>query len=174
MNFHPTYLSSSPPQRSKDVHTYTTLKLTFIITSNQSCASFDPVYFQIILMGTPVLRQDNVLDSRNVLMFQGHPCSQDPCQNGGRCIPELDSFICACLSGFSGERCQHSEYRCRPHDLSLKTHYESMRHRKWKHSNAFPAPVLGINVIVLCSKQYMRGWNHHSSWQLLWIIVNCS
>ncbi|XP_028266804.1 agrin isoform X2 [Parambassis ranga] len=65
---------------------------------------------KIILMGTPVLRQENVLDSRNVLMFQGHPCSQDPCQNGGRCSPQLDSYECVCLSGFSGGHCQHTIY----------------------------------------------------------------
>lgn len=61
-------------------------------------------------MGTPILREENTLRSSNVAMFQEHPCSQEPCHNGGRCNPQLDTYECVCLSGFSGGRCQNSEY----------------------------------------------------------------
>ncbi|XP_068997022.1 agrin isoform X2 [Embiotoca jacksoni] len=64
----------------------------------------------IILMGTPILREENALRSSNVAMFQGHPCSQEPCHNGGRCNPQLDTYECVCLSGFSGGRCQNTIY----------------------------------------------------------------
>uniref|UniRef100_A0A7N8X2P6 Agrin n=1 Tax=Mastacembelus armatus TaxID=205130 RepID=A0A7N8X2P6_9TELE len=65
---------------------------------------------KIILMGTPILREENALRSSNVAMFQDHPCSQDPCLNGGRCNPQLDAYECVCLSGFSGGDCQNSKY----------------------------------------------------------------
>lgn len=65
---------------------------------------------QIIMMGTPILREENALRSSNVAMFQDHPCSQEPCHNGGRCNPQLDTYECVCLSGFSGGHCQNSEY----------------------------------------------------------------
>lgn len=65
---------------------------------------------QITLMGTPILREDNALRSSNVAMFQDHPCSQEPCHNGGRCNPQLDVYECVCLSGFSGARCQNTIY----------------------------------------------------------------
>lgn len=64
---------------------------------------------QIVLMGTPVLTEDNVLRSSNVAMFQEHPCAQEPCHNGGQCNPHLDTYECVCLSGFSGGHCQSSE-----------------------------------------------------------------
>ncbi|XP_078110554.1 agrin isoform X1 [Sander vitreus] len=65
---------------------------------------------KIILMGTTILREENALRSSNIAMFQGHPCSQEPCHNGGRCNPMLDNYECACLSGFSGGRCQNTIY----------------------------------------------------------------
>lgn len=65
---------------------------------------------QIILMGTPILREENALRSSNVAMFQDHPCSQVPCDNGGRCNPQLDNYECVCLSGFSGASCQNTIY----------------------------------------------------------------
>uniref|UniRef100_A0A3Q3M346 Agrin n=1 Tax=Mastacembelus armatus TaxID=205130 RepID=A0A3Q3M346_9TELE len=65
---------------------------------------------KIILMGTPILREENALRSSNVAMFQDHPCSQDPCLNGGRCNPQLDAYECVCLSGFSGGDCQNTIY----------------------------------------------------------------
>ncbi|KAI9531181.1 hypothetical protein NQZ68_000676 [Dissostichus eleginoides] len=65
---------------------------------------------KIILMGTPILREENALRASNIDMFQEHACSQEPCQNGGRCNPMLDAYECVCLSGFSGGRCQNTIY----------------------------------------------------------------
>ncbi|XP_071370679.1 agrin-like, partial [Centroberyx affinis] len=65
---------------------------------------------KITLMGTPILKQENALHSSNVAMFQGHPCSQEPCHNGGRCNPQLDTYECVCLNGFSGGHCQNAIY----------------------------------------------------------------
>ncbi|XP_034447565.1 agrin isoform X9 [Hippoglossus hippoglossus] len=65
---------------------------------------------KIILMGTPILREENAQRSSNVAMFQHHPCSQDPCHNGGQCTPQLDTYECVCLNGFSGGHCQNTIY----------------------------------------------------------------
>lgn len=64
---------------------------------------------QITLMGTPILRQENALHSSDVAMFEGHPCSREPCHNGGRCNPLLESYECVCLLGFTGTHCQNSK-----------------------------------------------------------------
>lgn len=84
---------------------------TWFSSSSSSVFHFNPLFpcSQIVLMGTPVLREDNVLRSSNVAMFQEHPCAQEPCHNGGQCNPQLDTYECVCLSGFSGGHCQSSE-----------------------------------------------------------------
>ncbi|XP_077465267.1 agrin isoform X6 [Stigmatopora argus] len=65
---------------------------------------------KIILMGTPILREENALRSQNLAMFQEHPCSREPCHNGGRCNPQLDTYECVCLSGYTGGHCQNAIY----------------------------------------------------------------
>ncbi|XP_034551694.1 agrin isoform X2 [Notolabrus celidotus] len=65
---------------------------------------------KIILMGTPILREENAQRSSNIAMFTVHPCAQEPCHNGGRCNPQLDTYECVCLSGFSGVHCQNTIY----------------------------------------------------------------
>lgn len=35
-----------------------------------------------------------------------HPCSGDPCLNGGDCEPLHDAFMCHCKLGFSGPNCE--------------------------------------------------------------------
>ncbi|XP_051915635.1 agrin isoform X8 [Hippocampus zosterae] len=65
---------------------------------------------KIILMGTPILREENALRSQNLAMFQEHACSREPCHNGGRCNPQLDTYECVCLSGYSGGHCQNTIY----------------------------------------------------------------
>ncbi|XP_052338523.1 agrin-like isoform X4 [Oncorhynchus keta] len=63
---------------------------------------------KITLMGTPILRQENALHSSDVAMFKGHPCSWNPCHNGGLCNPMLESYECVCPHGFTGTACQNS------------------------------------------------------------------
>uniref|UniRef100_A0A8C7Y9E3 Agrin n=1 Tax=Oryzias sinensis TaxID=183150 RepID=A0A8C7Y9E3_9TELE len=60
---------------------------------------------KIMLMSDPVLKEENALSSSNVAMFHGHPCSQEPCQNGGRCNPMLATYECSCFPGYVGDNC---------------------------------------------------------------------
>ena len=33
-------------------------------------------------------------------------CCSNPCQNGGHCIDQLQSYVCECAAGFIGDHCQ--------------------------------------------------------------------
>uniref|UniRef100_A0A7M4E379 Agrin n=1 Tax=Crocodylus porosus TaxID=8502 RepID=A0A7M4E379_CROPO len=48
---------------------------------------------------------------RTISTFRSHPCTQkpNPCQNGGKCNPRLESYECACQRGFSGAHCEEGE-----------------------------------------------------------------
>lgn len=107
---------------------------------------------QIILMGTPILREENALRSSNVAMFQNHPCFQEPCHNGGRCNPQLDTYECVCLSGFSGGRCQNSKYLSHPWSYLLML----------KH-------ILMLNIFII-SAIGLRA-TCHGNVKLQWVIL---
>ena len=33
-------------------------------------------------------------------------CVSDPCENEGRCIDDINAFVCVCPIGFEGEMCE--------------------------------------------------------------------
>jgi len=35
-----------------------------------------------------------------------NPCLPNPCQNNGLCTPSGTSYVCACLTGYTGQRCE--------------------------------------------------------------------
>ena len=45
-----------------------------------------------------------------VLVLDINECASSPCTNGGACIDEIDRFTCECMSGFTGDQCETSEF----------------------------------------------------------------
>lgn len=41
-------------------------------------------------------------------------CSENPCQNGGTCVPGVDAHTCDCSPGFKGRRCELGKLRALP------------------------------------------------------------
>uniref|UniRef100_A0A8C6BYK7 Coagulation factor VII n=1 Tax=Monodon monoceros TaxID=40151 RepID=A0A8C6BYK7_MONMO len=39
----------------------------------------------------------------------GDQCASRPCQNGGSCEDQLQSYLCFCLDGFEGRNCETGE-----------------------------------------------------------------
>ena len=33
-------------------------------------------------------------------------CADEPCENGGTCVDQVDSFVCKCALGFEGDECE--------------------------------------------------------------------
>ena len=36
-------------------------------------------------------------------------CALGPCENGGSCIDDVNSYTCNCITGFIGEHCETGE-----------------------------------------------------------------
>lgn len=37
------------------------------------------------------------------------PCLSNPCEHGGNCLVQGDTFTCSCPAPFSGSKCQNGE-----------------------------------------------------------------
>ena len=44
----------------------------------------------------------------------GDPCEPDPCQNGGTCLAQDDSYLCSCQAGYQGDHCETDIDECEP------------------------------------------------------------
>ncbi|KAB0338116.1 hypothetical protein FD754_024799, partial [Muntiacus muntjak] len=50
----------------------------------------------------------------------GDQCASSPCQNGGSCEDQLQSYVCFCPDGFEGRNCETGE---EPGPRRLPTHH---------------------------------------------------
>lgn len=48
-------------------------------------------------------------NSRVCLPAKNSSCLPSPCENGGTCVVDGDSFSCVCKEGWEGATCSHSE-----------------------------------------------------------------
>lgn len=41
-------------------------------------------------------------------IYDGLPCpvSKNPCLNNGLCLPDLNNYVCQCLSNYEGKHCE--------------------------------------------------------------------
>ena len=44
------------------------------------------------------------------IMIGADPCAPNPCRNNGICMASGTTFVCSCLTGFSGQYCEIRKY----------------------------------------------------------------
>ena len=69
-----------------------------------------------------------------------NPCSKNPCENEGACIPlyHLDDFKCQCPSGLGGKKCEIIAGRCGSQNMSVRKYYVNAKRISEQRTNIFP------------------------------------
>ena len=60
---------------------------------------------QLVINGKPLRIMGSAMSGVN-LENCAHPCLRNPCDHGGECVPEMDSFKCHCPLGYRDSYCQ--------------------------------------------------------------------
>ncbi len=63
------------------------------------------MYLQLVVNERPLRIMGSAMSGVN-LENCAHPCLRNPCDHGGDCIPQLDSFKCHCPLGYRDPYCQ--------------------------------------------------------------------
>jgi len=70
------------------------------------CTYTSSVQCQTTLIGALNTSTQVVLSKYQAAVLCANPCKNNPCANKGVCTPNGFGYQCACLSGFSGVRCE--------------------------------------------------------------------
>ena len=54
-----------------------------------------------------LLRQS--LDSQKIREYRGAPCTENPCDNEGVCVPYFRKPVCSCARGYRGKYCKQRD-----------------------------------------------------------------
>ena len=64
---------------------------------------------RVVVNGRTLSLRDEALYGVNIADCP-HPCNNNPCGRGGKCEPQLHSYVCNCPLGMAGENCQQGEH----------------------------------------------------------------
>ena len=68
-------------------------------------------YDVIVIISVELLQATRIkLHWLHFLPTEINECESNPCINDGACTDEVNRFFCSCLPGYTGERCDVSEY----------------------------------------------------------------
>ncbi|KAI3368916.1 hypothetical protein L3Q82_025886, partial [Scortum barcoo] len=95
-------------------------------------------------------------------------CQSNPCQNGGTCIDEINSFVCLCLPSYGGATCEKDTEGCEHTWRKFHGHcyrYFTRRHT-WEDAEKDCREHSGhlASVHSLAEQNFIRGLSHDNTW----------
>lgn len=70
-------------------------------------------------------------------------CQSNPCQNGGTCIDEVNSFVCLCLPSYGGATCEKGNNLTLTVSLNKDVFLGVIREAKKKEKNSMKNKIDG-------------------------------
>ncbi|KFU87677.1 Neurocan core protein, partial [Chaetura pelagica] len=95
-------------------------------------------------------------------------CLSSPCQNGGTCIDEVNSFVCLCLPSYGGSRCEKDTEGCDHNWHKFQGHcyrYFSRR-RSWEDAERDCRRRAGHLTSIHSPEEhsFINGFGHENTW----------
>ncbi|XP_056894357.1 neurocan core protein isoform X2 [Takifugu flavidus] len=95
-------------------------------------------------------------------------CHSNPCQNGGTCIDEINSFVCLCLPSYGGATCEKDTEGCDHTWRKFHGHcyrYFSRRHT-WEDAEKDCREHNGhlASIHSPAEQNFIRGLSHDNTW----------
>ena len=104
-------LSGQPCNQSPSLSLF---RLPYSVSRESGVVSgLDGAIQRIVVNGDGIVEHvmERATDSGGVSRYEGPPCDESPCLNGGACRPFLRSFVCSCPEEFVGHQCERREQR---------------------------------------------------------------
>ncbi|NWS44779.1 NCAN protein, partial [Probosciger aterrimus] len=95
-------------------------------------------------------------------------CLSSPCQNGGTCIDEVNSFVCLCLPSYGGSRCEKDTEGCDHnwHKFQGHCYRYFARRRSWEDAERDCRRRAGHLTSIHSREEhsFINGFGHENTW----------
>ena len=75
---------------------------------------FHKEYFQLKAItwriGITIRKNKLMINSIIFCLVDVDECASSPCQNGGTCLDQINSYSCSCVAGYTGSNCESGKY----------------------------------------------------------------
>ncbi|NXK55832.1 PGCB protein, partial [Chauna torquata] len=95
-------------------------------------------------------------------------CLSSPCQNGGTCIDEVNSFVCLCLPSYGGSRCEKDTEGCDHnwHKFQGHCYRYFARRRSWEDAERDCRRRAGHLTSIHSQEEhgFINSFGHENTW----------
>ncbi|NXI69089.1 PGCB protein, partial [Anseranas semipalmata] len=119
----------------------------------------------------PLLEERELLawtSTSNASQHDIDDCLSSPCQNGGTCIDEVNSFVCLCLPSYGGSRCEKDTEGCDHnwHKFQGHCYRYFARRRSWEDAERDCRRRAGHLTSIHSQEEhgFINSFGHENTW----------